>query len=89
MKSLLFLLLVCSVNTFAQWKDYRLINDGKDTVNRIDQRDQKQGEWIVRFDHVRGEPGYEGFGWDLTIIDSLHWLGVTLIMGAIIGLWGV
>ncbi|MBX3579123.1 MAG: DUF1761 domain-containing protein [Rhizobiaceae bacterium] len=32
---------------------------------------------------------YEGFGWDLTIIDSLHWLGVLLIMGAIIGGWGV
>jgi hypothetical protein len=31
---------------------------------------------------------YQGFGWDLTIIDSLHWLGVTLIMGAILGWWG-
>ncbi|MBO6717297.1 MAG: DUF1761 domain-containing protein [Rhizobiaceae bacterium] len=32
---------------------------------------------------------YEGFGWDLTIIDGIHWLGVALIMGAIIGWWGV
>ena len=32
---------------------------------------------------------YQGFGWDLTIIDALHWLGVTLIMGAIIGWFGV
>lgn len=32
---------------------------------------------------------YEGFGWDLTIIDAGHWLGVALIMGAIIGWWGV
>lgn len=32
---------------------------------------------------------YEGFGWTLTVIDSLHWLGVTLIMGAIIGAWGL
>ncbi|HTV70817.1 MAG TPA: DUF1761 domain-containing protein [Rhizobiaceae bacterium] len=32
---------------------------------------------------------YEGFGWDLTLIDVAHWLGVMLIMGAIIGLWGV
>jgi hypothetical protein len=31
---------------------------------------------------------YQGFGWDLTLIDSLHWLGVTLIMGAIIGWFG-
>lgn len=32
---------------------------------------------------------YEGFGWDLTPIDWGHWLGVMLIMGAIIGRWGV
>ncbi|MEP9374668.1 DUF1761 domain-containing protein [Mesorhizobium sp. KR1-2] len=32
---------------------------------------------------------YQGFGWSLTIIDGLHWLGVTLIMGAILGWWGV
>ena len=32
---------------------------------------------------------YEGFGWDLTIIDGLHWLGVALIMGAVIGWFGV
>lgn len=30
---------------------------------------------------------YEGFGWDLSIIDAGHWLGVALIMGAIIGWW--
>jgi hypothetical protein len=32
---------------------------------------------------------YENFGWDLTIIDAGHWLGVAIIMGAIIGWWGV
>ena len=31
---------------------------------------------------------YEGFGWDLTLIDAGHWLGVALLMGAIIGWWG-
>lgn len=31
---------------------------------------------------------YQGFGWDLTIIDASHWLGVLLVMGAIIGWWG-
>jgi len=31
---------------------------------------------------------YQGYGWNLTIIDALHWLGVALIMGAIIGAWG-
>jgi hypothetical protein len=32
---------------------------------------------------------YQGYGWDLTIIDAVHWLGVALLMGAIIGWWGV
>ncbi|WP_127524340.1 DUF1761 domain-containing protein [Mesorhizobium sp. Z1-4] len=32
---------------------------------------------------------YQGFGWDLTIIDAGHWLGVAIIMGGIIGWWGV
>ena len=32
---------------------------------------------------------YEGYGWDLTLIDGAHWLGVMLILGAVIGWWGV
>lgn len=31
---------------------------------------------------------YQGFGWDLTIIDAVHWLLVLLAMGAIIGWFG-
>lgn len=30
---------------------------------------------------------YEGFGWDLTILDSLHWLGVSLIMCLVLVFW--
>jgi hypothetical protein len=32
---------------------------------------------------------YQGFGWDLSLIDAIHWLGVAVIMGAVIGWWGV
>ena len=32
---------------------------------------------------------YQGFGWGLTFIDALHWLGVAVIMGAVIGGLGV
>ena len=49
-------------SAFSQWKDYRLINDGKDTINRIDMNDMKQGEWVVRVESLRGEPGYEEEG---------------------------
>ncbi len=31
---------------------------------------------------------YEGYGWDLTIIDGLHWLLVMLGIGVTIGLFG-
>ena len=49
-------------SSFAQWKDYKLINDGKDTINRIDQKGIKHGEWVVHVESVRGEPGYEEEG---------------------------
>ena len=32
---------------------------------------------------------YQGSGWDLTLIDTGHWLLVALVMGAIIGALGV
>lgn len=32
---------------------------------------------------------YQGFGWNLTLIDSLHWLIVALLMGGIIGAFGI
>ncbi|MEW7007942.1 DUF1761 domain-containing protein [Lentilitoribacter sp. EG35] len=32
---------------------------------------------------------YQDFGWDLTIIDGIHWLVVVVVMGGIIGWFGV
>lgn len=32
---------------------------------------------------------YQNAGWDLTLIDGAHWLGVAVIMGAVIGFIGV
>ncbi|MGV3549167.1 DUF1761 domain-containing protein [Rhizobium sp.] len=32
---------------------------------------------------------YQGFGWALTIIDAVHWLLVLLVMGAVLGWFGV
>jgi hypothetical protein len=31
---------------------------------------------------------YQGYGWNLTLIDGGHWIGAMVIMGAIIGWWG-
>lgn len=62
MRALLAILLLASFNSFSQWKDFKLINDGKDTINRIDMNGIKEGEWVVHYDNVRGEPGYEEEG---------------------------
>ena len=32
---------------------------------------------------------YQGFGWALTVIDAAHWLLVFIVMGAIIGWFGI
>lgn len=55
------LLLLFSIPAFSQWKDYRLTAKG-DTINRIDQNGLKQYEWVIRYESVRGEPGYEEEG---------------------------
>jgi len=62
MRCILFLLLLISAKGFSQWKDYTL-NANKDTLNRIDMKDRKQGPWAHRYETVRGEPGYEEEGW--------------------------
>ena len=62
MRCILFLLLLISAKGFSQWKDYTL-NANKDTLNRIDMKDRKQGPWTHRYETVRGEPGYEEEGW--------------------------
>ena len=93
MKQLLFLFAtLSSVASMAQWKDYRLINDGKDTINRIDMQDRKQGEWVVRVESLRGEPGYEEEGVFVNNRKEGEWRVFNLI-GDLIGIeqyrWGL
>ena len=62
MKWFILSLLFISTSSMAQWKSYRLVHDGKDTINCIDNNDFKQGRWVVKVDAKRGEPGYEEEG---------------------------
>lgn len=55
-------LMLSSLSTYAQWKDYLLINDGRDTINRIDRQGRKQFEWKLHHEALRGEPGFEEEG---------------------------
>lgn len=54
-------LIVACTNAYSQCKSYRLTNNG-DTLNCIDQKDRRQGKWIVNVEGVRGEPGYDEEG---------------------------
>ena len=91
MRLLLILLLIVSSASYAQYQDYRLINDGKDTVNRIDMNGNKQGEWIVHVERLRGEPGYEAEGVFVNNRKEGSWR-VYSLMGDLIGIenyrWG-
>jgi antitoxin component YwqK of YwqJK toxin-antitoxin module len=91
MRFLPLILIFLSLSSSAQWKDYRLINDGKDTVNRIDQNDKKQFEWIVRVESLRGEPGYEEEGIFINDRKEGEWR-IFNLMGDLIGIeyykWG-
>ena len=91
MKIIFVFMLFVSANTFAQWKDYRLINDGKDTINRIDHKGIKQGEWVVRVESLRGEPGFEEEGVFVNNRKEGEWR-VFNLMGDLIGIehyrWG-
>jgi antitoxin component YwqK of YwqJK toxin-antitoxin module len=91
MRFLTTIFLLISIASYSQYKDYQLINDGKDTVNRIDMQGRKQGEWIVRVASLRGEPGYEEEGVFLNDRKEGPWR-VYNLMGDLIGLenyrWG-
>jgi antitoxin component YwqK of YwqJK toxin-antitoxin module len=91
MKCMLIVMLFFSLHSFSQWKDYKLINDGKDTINRIDQKGIKQGEWVVHVESVRGEPGYEEEGVFVNNRKEGEWR-IFNLMGDLIGIeqyrWG-
>jgi len=61
MKWLFIFILLTSFAANAQYKSYRLANNG-DTINCIDKNDLKQGRWSVKKEGLRGEPGYQEEG---------------------------
>ena len=61
MRYVFCLLLLISINSFSQWKNYTIGVRG-DTLNRVDLKGKKQGPWSVHVDDLRGERGYEEEG---------------------------
>lgn len=62
MRLLPVLVLLISMNGFAQWKSY-IIGVKGDTLNRVDLKGMKQGPWIIKVPDLRGERGYEEEGY--------------------------
>jgi hypothetical protein len=91
MRSILFVFLLFSVSSFAQWKDYKLTSKG-DTLNRVDKIGRKWGPWKLHYDNVRGEPGYEEEGWYEKDRKEGEWRLYTL-QGDLVGIeyykWGL
>ena len=61
-------MLICTIIQFlflmngtAQYKKF-VISDKGDTLNAIDNKDMKQGKWVLHVEPIRGEPGYEEEG---------------------------
>lgn len=83
--------LLFSVPAMAQLKDYKLGANG-DTLNRVDQAGLKQGPWVIRYESVRGEPGYEEEGVYLNSRKEGEWRLFNL-MGDLVGIenyrWGL
>lgn len=58
----IFLLgLLISLNASSQCKDY-IIGIKGDTLNCTDVKGLRQGKWIIKYEQVRGEPGFEEEG---------------------------
>jgi len=53
--------LLISLNASSQCKDY-IIGIKGDTLNCTDVNGLRQGKWVVKYEQVRGEPGFEEEG---------------------------
>jgi hypothetical protein len=64
LKRIISLVLFFTVNGLSaqQWIDYNITPRG-DTINRVDKQKRKQGPWVLRYEEVRGEPGFEEQGY--------------------------
>ena len=54
-------LLILGIKSFSQCKTFRITGRG-DTLNCVDYNNNKQGKWVIHYDQLRGEPGFEEEG---------------------------
>jgi antitoxin component YwqK of YwqJK toxin-antitoxin module len=90
MRFTLFIFLLLSLASQAQWKNY-IIGVNGDTLNKVDVKGLKQGKWVNHFDEIRGEPGFEEEGVYVNNRKEGAWRKYSLV-GDLLGLenfkWG-
>lgn len=91
MRAILFLMLLFSINGYGQYQNFTIGANG-DTLNRVDMKGLKQGPWILKYDKIRGEPGFEEEGIFVNDRKEGEWRMFSLI-GDLIGTenyrWGL
>lgn len=80
-----------SKNGFSQYQDYKIAANG-DTLNRVDIKGMKQGPWVIRYEKLRGEPGFEEEGVFVNDRKEGEWRLFTLMgdpIGSELYRWGL
>lgn len=77
MRLLAGLFLFWSVQASAQWKSFQLSPEG-DTLNRVDNKGQRQGPWVISVPDNRGERGYEEQGYFVNGKKEGDWMRFSL-----------
>jgi hypothetical protein len=78
MKAILAVFLLCSLQSFGQWKDF-IISVRGDTLNRVDMNGKKQGPWVIHVDELRGEAGYDEQGYFIDDKRDGKWVKFSLM----------
>jgi|SRR5690606_25060751 len=78
MRFIFLSLLLVSLNSYGQWKDYFISVRG-DTLNRVDMKGMKQGPWVIHVDALRGEEGYDEQGYFLNDKKDGRWVRFSLM----------
>ena len=78
MRFSLVILLLISIQSFGQWKDF-IISVRGDTLNRVDMNGKKQGPWVIHMDDLRGEQGYDEQGYFIDDKRDGKWVKFSLM----------
>lgn len=78
MRFIFLFFIFISISGFGQWKSY-IIGVHGDTLNRVDMNGKKQGPWVIHYDQMRGEPGFDEQGYYVNDKKDGKWVKFSLM----------